>query len=440
MPFERYHGRDEGLQTAGSFPHGLDRIVTLSSIVGASSPEVPALAPARVLIVAPQPFYQDRGTPIAIRQVMEALSQLSYDIDILTFPIGEPVNVPRVRVIRSANPLRIRRVPVGLSGRKLALDFSLVHALAGRLARERYCCIHAVEEAGFPAIWLGRQYGVPVIYDMQSSLPEQLSQYPGLGSAAAQRWLRRCERWLLRHATLVVTSVGLGQHARRVVPEARVHEWHYSSDLAPVSAESVAALRDHLQIPPSAPVVVYSGTFEWYQGLAELLASVPDVKRVVPDVVFVLVGGTDAALTTVRRQTHRMRLDGSVHVLGRQPRREVARYLQMADVLVSTRAHGEGLPLKAIDYLAAGRPIVASGIASHRGLLTEERAVLVRHDPNAIASAISGVLTNPARAAELSAGARAYAQEFLSWTAFVEAVDQLYREARAGERPSRAVE
>jgi hypothetical protein len=40
----------------------------------------------RVLFVAPQPFYEDRGTPIAVRQVLQALGQLGYAVDLLTYP------------------------------------------------------------------------------------------------------------------------------------------------------------------------------------------------------------------------------------------------------------------------------------------------------------------------------------------------------------------
>src|SRR5262245_12832040 len=54
---------------------------------------------ARVLVVAPQPFYEDRGTPIAVRQVVEALSHLGRSIDVLTYPVGRSVEIPRVSVL-----------------------------------------------------------------------------------------------------------------------------------------------------------------------------------------------------------------------------------------------------------------------------------------------------------------------------------------------------
>ena len=141
----------------------------------------------RVLMVAPQPFYTDRGTPIAVRQVLEALGELGQPVDLLTFPIGADPTLPGLRIFRSGNPLRIRRVPIGLSMRKVALDISLLAAFRRRLASESYWCIHAVEEAAFPAAILARQYGIPLLYDMQSSLAEQLTRVGPLGLPRSRR-------------------------------------------------------------------------------------------------------------------------------------------------------------------------------------------------------------------------------------------------------------
>src|SRR5215210_1753615 len=137
----------------------------------------------RVLFVAPQPFYEDRGTPIAVRQVLQALGQLGYAVDLLTYPVGSDVSIPGLRIFRGANPFGFRSVPVGLSVRKLLLDLALASALRAHLRSQSYTCVHAVEEMAFPAALLGRRYGVPVLYDMQSSLPEQLSRSVPFGWA-----------------------------------------------------------------------------------------------------------------------------------------------------------------------------------------------------------------------------------------------------------------
>jgi glycosyltransferase involved in cell wall biosynthesis len=381
----------------------------------------------RILVVAPQPFYEDRGTPIAVRQVLQALGELGYPVDLLTFPLGSDVAIPGMRIFRSANPLGFKSVPIGLSCRKLLLDLPLLASLRRRLASDRYWCIHAVEEAAFPAAVLARRHGIPLLYDMQSSLAEQLAEGP-LGAPPARWLLNALERWLLRRSSMVVTSAGLASRVARSVPQVPVREWHFPSAPADSNPAAVQCLRDGLGLTGQGPVVLYSGTFEAYQGLPELIAAIPAVRRRVPDVTFVFVGADRANGLVAHAAAEPLIASGALRIVERQPREEMAAYLALADVLVSPRAYGGNLPLKIFDYLAAGRPIVATDIPTHRTVLADDRAVLVAPDTGAIAQGILAVLGDPARAERLGAAARRYAQTHLGWSRFVESVESLYAE------------
>ena len=381
----------------------------------------------RVLVVAPQPFYQDRGTPIAVWQVLQALAELERPVDLLTFPIGSEVTAPQLRIFRSANPFGIRDIPIGFSLRKVMLDLPLTVALAQRLARERYACIHAVEEAAFPATILARRYGIPLLYDMQSSLAEQLTR-GAFGCAPARGVLNAMERWLLRRSTLVVTSAGLAERVRGIIPGTPVREWHYPSAPADSSPEAVLSLRTRLGLSGPGPVVLYSGTFEAYQGLPELIAAIPTVRAQVPGATFVLVGADPANGLVAHAGAEPLVESGVLRIVDRQPRAEMAAYLALADVLVSPRAYGGNLPLKIFDYLAAGRPIVATDIPTHRTVLTEDRAVLVAPRTDALARGILTVLGDPGLARRLAAAGRRYAGAHFGWGRFVGSVESLYAE------------
>jgi glycosyltransferase involved in cell wall biosynthesis len=363
-----------------------------------------------------------------VRQLLQALSQLAFEVDVLTYPIGQSIEIPRVRYYRAPNPLRLRRVPVGFSATKLALDATLVTELIRRLSTGVYRCVHALEEAAFPAVVLGRRFGVPVIYDMQSSLPEQLARHFAFRGRTAQRALRGMESWLLRRADSVVSSSGLAPRVRELAPTARLREWEYSGTLPAASPEEAAALRRCLAIPEGRPVVLYSGTFEPYQGLPALLGAIPRVRAEVPDAVFVLVGAPEReAVLMARGQIGRVR-EGSLRVIQRQPRERIPAYLAMADVVVSPRAYGDNLPLKIFDYLAAGKPIVATDIPAHRAALSEERALLTGSAVPELARGIVTLLRDRELAARLSAAGQAHARERLGWYSFVRSVGELYRE------------
>lgn len=382
----------------------------------------------RVLLVAPQPFYEDRGTPIAVLQVLEALAELGHRVDVVTFPVGRPVDLPGVRLFRARNPLGIREVPIGFSARKLALDAGLVAELVSRLQSQRYDAIHAVEEAAFPAVVLGRMYGVPVIYDMQSSLPQQLAKNAAFRIAPVQQLFRACERWLLRRADVVISSAGLAKLVGTVAPEVPVREWSFPSQRASAVRPDRDEARRELGIPPTTPTIVYTGTFEAYQGIDHLLSAIPLVTADVPGALFVLVGADSAAEPSIRRRAAELRLNGSLRIVARQLRERVPLYLAAADVLVSPRKFGNNLPLKIFDYLATGRPIVATDIPTHRSVLDDDRALLVAPTEQGLADGIIELLQNPARAAELGAAGRRYADRHHSWHSFVNSVGALYEE------------
>ncbi|MFL5495898.1 MAG: glycosyltransferase family 4 protein [Gemmatimonadales bacterium] len=388
----------------------------------------------RILFVAPQPFYEDRGTPIAIRQVLQALGQLGYAVDLLTYPVGIDVAIPGLRIFRGANPFGFRSVPVGLSVRKLLLDISLAAALRAHLRSQSYTCVHAVEEMAFPASLLGRRYGVPVLYDMQSSLPEQLSRRVPFRWAPVRWMLERLERWLIDRSDLIVSSAGLAAKIQRAAPGAPVREWHFPSAPIEVEAPDVGALRVRLGLSAEEPVILYSGTFEAYQGLPELIAAIPMVRAQVPSATFVLVGADRANGLATQEGTEALLRSGALRIVERQPRSEMAAYLTMADVLVSPRAYGGNLPLKIFDYLAAGRPIVATDIPTHRTVLAEDRAVLVAPETEAIAQGILAVLGDRLRAQRLAGAARSYAQTHLGWNRFVDSVEALYAEVERHAR------
>ncbi|MCO6400474.1 MAG: glycosyltransferase, partial [Verrucomicrobia bacterium] len=64
-----------------------------------------------ILLLAPQPFYEERGTPIAVKWVAETLGGTGHSVDLLTFPFGADVEMPGVRVIRAKRPAGVSRVP-----------------------------------------------------------------------------------------------------------------------------------------------------------------------------------------------------------------------------------------------------------------------------------------------------------------------------------------
>jgi glycosyltransferase involved in cell wall biosynthesis len=113
-------------------------------------------------------------------------------------------------------------------------------------------------------------------------------------------------------------------------------------------------------------------------------------------------------------------------------REDVPAFLGLADVLLSPRSHGGNLPLKALEYLDSGKPIVASDIPTHRLLFRDGTALLASPTPQGFGEAIVRVLTDDALADRLKAAGTEYAEHHLAWARFVEQVEEIIGRAEQG--------
>src|SRR6185312_4755694 len=97
----------------------------------------------RILLVAPQPFYQERGTPIAVRMLVEVLCGQGHAVDLLTYHEGADLEIDGLRILRTPALPGLRHVPIGISWKKLVCDL----LLSGRLLRPAERVLRAMERA-----------------------------------------------------------------------------------------------------------------------------------------------------------------------------------------------------------------------------------------------------------------------------------------------------
>jgi len=390
--------------------------------------------PYRVLVVAPQPFYENRGTPIALRNVLEAASQRGYEIDLVTFPVGEPIVLQGLRIFRAGTWLPIRKVPIGISARKVILDFSLLPVFLKQIRQEKYEFIYALEEAAFLVLLLQRWHKLPVIYDMQSSLPEQLRGHPVFGWSGIQRMLNFFERWMVRKADRIVCSAGLRKYVQSIEPSADVREWFFPGMRREFLADEPEQLRKEFGIDPDSRVVLYTGNFEPYQGVERLLDAALLVVAEVPGTIFVLVGEQTPSRFSRSKSAALLREQGALRLVPGQPRSKINCFMAIADVLVSPREDTGNIGIKIFEYMGAGKPIVATDTPSHRAVLDETRAILVDLSPEAMGSAIIRLLRDRAMGKLLGDSARSYAAINLGWKTFTDGVAALYTLRKHGVR------
>ncbi|HEX9726847.1 MAG TPA: hypothetical protein VGC53_21395, partial [Vicinamibacteria bacterium] len=102
----------------------------------------------RILMIAPEPFFQPRGTPFSEYYRARALTELGHEVDMVTYPIGEDVSIPGLRIFRTPTLPGVRNVPIGPSLTKIPLDGMIFASSVRRLMSERYDLLDCHEEAG----------------------------------------------------------------------------------------------------------------------------------------------------------------------------------------------------------------------------------------------------------------------------------------------------
>jgi len=396
-----------------------------------------------ILMVAPQPFFRPRGTPFSVLHRIRGLTMLGHTIELVTYPFGETPDIPGLRVHRAARPPLVRDVAIGPSLAKLALDVPLFR-LASRLARSgRFDLIHTHEEAGWLGARLRRTTGLPHLYDMHSSLPQQLANFGRFEWPPVVAAFRRLEAYTLERADGVIAicqelydHVAAAGYTR---PLALI-ENTLDFPPEPVPAEVIADLRARLELG-DGPVAVYTGTLEEYQGLDLLLAATVVARSQLPSLQLVLVGGTPEQVEGLRHAAVALGLADAVRLVPAVPPNEVARYHRLADALVTTRARGTNTPLKIYQYLRADRPIIATAIRSHTQVLQPGSAELVAPDAESIAAGLVRVLSDPAHAGVLASRASQLARERYGDEAYLERLadilarlPQARRQHGAGDR------
>src|ERR687891_1701726 len=131
----------------------------------------------RALVIAPQPFFSARGTPLSVYHRALVMAESGVSTDLLTYGQGQDVELPGVRLIRTPALGWLGTVPVGPSALKAVHDVFIVLRMIALLLRNRYDFVLAHEEGVFFARLLKPLFGFKLVYDMHSSLPQQLENF-----------------------------------------------------------------------------------------------------------------------------------------------------------------------------------------------------------------------------------------------------------------------
>ena len=389
----------------------------------------------KILMLSPQPFFEPRGTPISVYQRLEGLSALGHHIDLITYHVGKDVEFPNVRIHRVRKIKVIQHVRIGPSRAKILLDFLMFFKAIRMLLAKRYDVIHSHEEAAFFGVVLAKIFRTRHLYDMHSVLSKQLGNFDFGNKPIFVKAFEMLERFVLKKSNAVINvGADLDEYVRSVdskIQRITIENIALHAYQTPIQPETLAELARKLNLDGRIPIV-YTGTYERYQGLDMVLDCVEAVAKQYPNVIFIFVGAKVYQSQEWTEKAAGMNLQKHTLFLDVVSPEDSMVFLAYASILISSRLHGTTVPLKVYSYLHSGKPIVATNINAHTQVLTPDTAVLVEPNKDAFAQGILQLLGDPQLAEVLGENAHRLAQEKFNYQNYMMKVNKIYKTLETG--------
>lgn len=320
----------------------------------------------RVLMIAPTSFFADYGCHVRILEEIRVLQKLGHRVTVVTYHNGH--DLPGIDVRRTL-PIPWRQgYEVGSSRHKIAFDALLGLKSLSLLMRERFDVIHAhLHEGALLGLVLGKLWNLPVVFDFQGSLSEEMADHGFLKRTTPLfNYMLKLESWIDRTVPCILTS---SFHAQRLLvdrfgcKEEQVQtlpDCVNSDSFRPATSyapDDLAELRQRLQIPAGRKLMVYLGLLAEHQGVSHLLEALHQVLQARQDVHLLLMGFPNEAI--YQQQASALGIHDHVTFTGRVAYHDAPCHLALGDFAVApklSKTEGAG---KLLNYMAVGLPTIA---------------------------------------------------------------------------------
>ncbi len=369
-------------------------------------------------------FVAEGGSPVAVVRKKKAVDQRApgFPVHVLD-DMGEPA-VPATPSLSEAEEFARNRFLVDQLADIPAVEggFNCVY--------ERYSLF------GVAGREYARRAGLPFVLEVNAPLVQEAAAYRGLRLVDVAR---EVEHYLFSTADHVLTvSEAVADYVRDVALEARVTVVPngVDTDRFRPGATSAAWRQKVSGGHPDDCVVGFVGRVRPWHGVEILIEAVARARRTVPSLRVCIVGDVRGNEEDIRRQCESLGLADALTILGEVPPAAIPDVLGAMDVLTAPYPQLDSFyfsPLKIFEYMASGRPIVASAIGQVADVLEHDATALLTPpgDVEALSRSLIRLAGDPVQAARLGQAARATAVSEHTWRRRVRTVMDIMSELAA---------
>ena len=385
-----------------------------------------AEAPIRVLMLAPTPFFSDRGCHVRILEEARAAIACGAQLRLVTYHIGR--DLPGFPIDRIASVPWYRKLEAGPSWHKPYLDLLLLIKALKVTRSFKPDLIHAhIHEGAFIGAILKKLLRVPLLFDCQGSLTAEITDHRFVRQGSLlQRFFAGLERWINLSADFIVASSGptVELLVSQGVPKERVRALLDGVDTAVFAPQPKEEIRGRLGLPADRPIVGFLGILNGYQGVDLLLEAAALLKGQGAKLHFLIMGFPEAGY---REKARQLGLSEMVSFTGRIPYEEAPLYLCAGDLAVSPKISLTEANGKLFNYIACGLPTVVFDTPVNREILGDAALYAKYGDAAELAGAIGRLAGDRELRAELGQEGRERALAKHSWQARGRELVEIYR-------------
>jgi glycosyltransferase involved in cell wall biosynthesis len=381
----------------------------------------------KILMLAPTPYFADRGCHVRIYEEARALTGLGHEVRIVTYHLGR--DMPGIPVIRIPRIPWYRKLAAGPSWHKPYLDILLLLKAFAVTRSFRPDVIHAhLHEGAFLGLFLKKLLRILLVFDCQGSLTGEMLDHRFIRRGSLL-YLLFCtlERFVNSGADYIVTSSQVGADelvGTWGVPAVRVKGIIDGVDTTRFRPLIQQDARRALNLPPGRPTVVFIGVLNHYQGIDILLDVVKILKERGTAPHFLVMGFPEE---TYRTRAESEGLGGLLTFTGRVDYSMAPLYLCAGDLAVSPKISLTEANGKIFNYMACGLPTVVFDNPINREILGDVGVYARPGDAADFADRIEELLNDPDRMRELSAKVREKVERDHSWQARGAKLVEIYR-------------
>ena len=316
----------------------------------------------KILHVVATPFPANQGTAAAIRELISSLFKRGHEIHVATYYQRQDIDLPNVHIHRIPRLGRQCESFVGFTPKRPLLDLALAFKTLQVTLKVRPHVIHAHHHEGAFAAFLSRIITkIPVIYHCVTSMEEELPLFVR-PRFLLQKVGKLLDVFVPRLADYCVAlSYDLADSiVESGFPFEKTSYLPMIVDPSTISQGNGTKFRQRYNIANSS-IVLYTGVINEFQGIDNLLKSMSIVIKEIPSTKLIVAASISNKIQIEKYKALALELglENSVVFLEGFPLSELPHLLAVADVTVIPRERCPGFPMKLLNYMAAGKPIVA---------------------------------------------------------------------------------